>query len=186
MPTNVKWQIGLFLWYKPYRGGAGTAGGAKRPPWGIPKGTALGAPLVTFPRDGKVTRVQGGAPASRGCGGAAPTLGSAEGQHPSQKTNPGYFALGEWKESISQISPWLLQCHGGGSLLNPLPIKPLLIIVDLKHQAVIRLLLHLVVLHLVIRLGAPGAEMVVFPVPLGDVRPAANLGAEQLLLARFG
>ena len=32
---------------------------------GIPKGAALGAPLVTFPRDGKVTRVQGGAPASR-------------------------------------------------------------------------------------------------------------------------
>ena len=53
MPTNLKWQIGLFLWHKPYRGGAGTAGGAKRPPRGIPKGAALGAPLVTFPATGK-------------------------------------------------------------------------------------------------------------------------------------
>ncbi len=53
LPTNPKWQIGLFLWLKPYRGGAGTAGGAKRPPQGIPKGAALGAPLVTFPATGK-------------------------------------------------------------------------------------------------------------------------------------
>ena len=53
LPTNPKWQIGLVLCYKPYRGGAGTAGGAKRPPQGIPKGAALGAPLVTFPATGK-------------------------------------------------------------------------------------------------------------------------------------
>ena len=59
LPTNLKWQIGLFLWHKPYRGGAGTAGGAKRPPRGIPKGAALGAPLVTFPATGKSPGVEG-------------------------------------------------------------------------------------------------------------------------------
>ena len=59
MLTNSKWQIGLFLWHKPYRGGAGTAGGAKRPPQGIPKGAALGAPLVTFPATGKSPGVEG-------------------------------------------------------------------------------------------------------------------------------
>ena len=59
LPTNLKWQIGLFLWHKPYRGGAGTAGGAKRPPRGIPKGAALGAPLVTFPASGKSPGVEG-------------------------------------------------------------------------------------------------------------------------------
>ena len=78
--TNSKWQIGLFLWHKPYRGGAGTAGGAKRPPQGIPKGAALGAPLVTFPATGKSPGVEGrSALPHGGCGGGAPTLGSAEG-----------------------------------------------------------------------------------------------------------
>ena len=33
-PLSSKWQIGLLLWHKPYRGGAGSAGGAKRPPRG--------------------------------------------------------------------------------------------------------------------------------------------------------
>ena len=37
-PTISKWQIGLGQWMKPYRGGAGTAGGAKRPPRGVPRG----------------------------------------------------------------------------------------------------------------------------------------------------
>ena len=82
LPTNLKWQIGLFLWHKPYRGGAGTAGGAKRPPRGIPKGAALGAPLVTFPATGKspgcrAERLQVGAGAARptktpGARGGAP------------------------------------------------------------------------------------------------------------------
>ena len=53
MPTISKWQIGLFLWHKPIEGVRLAAGGAKRPPRGIPKGAALGAPLVTFPATGK-------------------------------------------------------------------------------------------------------------------------------------
>ena len=40
LPTSLKWQIGLVLWHKPYRGGAGTAGGAKHPPRGS-RGTPL-------------------------------------------------------------------------------------------------------------------------------------------------
>ena len=73
---------------------------------GIPKGTALGAPLVTFPATGKspgcrAERLQvgagtavpqkppgwrGGAPSSRGLWGPlAPTSGSAEGQRPSHR-----------------------------------------------------------------------------------------------------
>ena len=55
MPTNPKWQIGLFLWLKPYRGGAGTAGGAgaksetlfARSPSGV-QGGPPDTPLVTF------------------------------------------------------------------------------------------------------------------------------------------
>ena len=48
-PTISKWQIGLGQWMKPYRGGAGTAGGAKRPPRGVPRGgPPLGDSLVTF------------------------------------------------------------------------------------------------------------------------------------------
>ena len=78
LPTNPKWQIGLFLWLKPYRGGAGTAGGAgaksetlfARSPSGV-QGCPSGAPLGTFPATGK----------SPGVGGAErpPLGGSAEG-----------------------------------------------------------------------------------------------------------
>ena len=69
--------------------GCGNRRGSEASPLGDSKGHSPWRAFGDFPRDGKVTRVQGGAPASRGCGGAAPTLGSAEGQHPSQKTNPG-------------------------------------------------------------------------------------------------
>ena len=59
LPTNLKWQIGLFLWLKPYRGGCGAAaGGAKRPPQGV-QGRSPGAPLVTFPATGKSPGVEG-------------------------------------------------------------------------------------------------------------------------------
>ncbi len=82
LSTSSKWQIGLFLWHKPYRGGAGTAGGAKRPPRGIPKGAALGAPLVTFPASGKSPGARGGAPALGGCGGVAPPKEAVGPTHP--------------------------------------------------------------------------------------------------------
>ena len=66
-PTISKWQIGLGQWMKPYRGGAGTAGGAKRPPRGVPRGAfPSGRFFGDFLIGEKVTRVQGGAPAS-GC-----------------------------------------------------------------------------------------------------------------------
>ena len=75
LPTNPKWQIGLFLWLKPYRGGAGTAGGAgaksetlfARSPSGDSKGRSPWRAFGDFPRDGKVTRVPSMAkPCSRG------------------------------------------------------------------------------------------------------------------------
>ncbi len=60
LPTRSKWQIGLGEWQKPYRGGAGTAGGAKRPPQGGPRGVAPGAPLVPFVVKRKEPRVWAG------------------------------------------------------------------------------------------------------------------------------
>ena len=82
-PLSSKWQIGLGQWQKPYRGGGGNAaGGAKRPPQGIPKGAALGAPLVTFPASGKSPGAWGGAPIhgrSAEEGVSPPRKGSAEG-----------------------------------------------------------------------------------------------------------
>ena len=69
LPTNLKWQIGLFLWLKPYRGGAGTAGGEKRPPQGV-QGRSPGAPLVTFPATGKSPGVEGRSALPMGAVGA--------------------------------------------------------------------------------------------------------------------
>ena len=82
LSTSSKWQIGLFLWHKPYRGGAGTAWGAKRPPRGIPKGAALGAPLVTFPASGKSPGVEGRSALLTGerRGGCAPSHRQARGR----------------------------------------------------------------------------------------------------------
>ena len=96
LPTNPKWQIGLFLWLKPYRGGAGTAGGAgaksvslfARSPSGV-QGCPPGAPLGTFPATGK----------SPGVGGEErPPLGGVQrGQHPwcapSHRGSRGYQPL---------------------------------------------------------------------------------------------
>ena len=57
LPTNSKWQIGLFLWLKVARReterSAASAKRAAATHRGIPKGAALGAPLVTFPATGK-------------------------------------------------------------------------------------------------------------------------------------
>ena len=75
LPTNPTWQIGLVLCYKPYRGGAGTAGGAKRPPRGVPRGVSpLGDSLVTFSSGRKSPGAWGGAPIHGECrGGTAPS-----------------------------------------------------------------------------------------------------------------
>ena len=40
LPTNSKWQIGLFLWLKPYLGGAATPQGGQRAPLRGSRGTA--------------------------------------------------------------------------------------------------------------------------------------------------
>ena len=49
LPSNLKWQIGLFLWLKVARRDAlASAARAVTPHWGIPKGAALGDSLVTF------------------------------------------------------------------------------------------------------------------------------------------
>ena len=58
------------------------AGGAKRPPQGIPKGIALGAPLVTFPATGKSPGVEGrSALSSEGVGAVLPR-GECRGAQP--------------------------------------------------------------------------------------------------------
>ena len=61
--TNSKWQIGLFLWLKVARReperSAASAKRAVTTYQGIPKGAALGAPLVTFPATGKSPGVGG-------------------------------------------------------------------------------------------------------------------------------
>ena len=57
LPTSSKWQIGLGLWQKVARReterSAASAKRAAATHRGIPKGAALGAPLVTFPASGK-------------------------------------------------------------------------------------------------------------------------------------
>ncbi len=57
LPTCSKWQIGLLLWLKVARReperSAASAKRAATTHRRIPKGTALGAPLVTFPASGK-------------------------------------------------------------------------------------------------------------------------------------
>ena len=85
LPTRSKWQIGLCLWYKPYRGGAACRRGSEASPSGDSKGHSPWRAFGDFPRDGKVTRVQGGAPALGVWGPLAPTSGSAEGQRPSHR-----------------------------------------------------------------------------------------------------
>ena len=66
LPTNSTWQIGLFLWLRVARVQAkrSTNEGGKFAP-GDSKGRSPWRAFGDFPRDGKVTRVQGGAPASR-------------------------------------------------------------------------------------------------------------------------
>ena len=65
LPTYSKWQIGLFLWHKPYRGGCGHRRGSEASPLGeYPEGVApSGRFFGDFLIGEKVTRVQGGAPA---------------------------------------------------------------------------------------------------------------------------
>ena len=62
-PLSSKWQIGLFLWQKVARReperSAASAKRAVTPHRGIPKGAALGAPLVTFSATGKSPGVEG-------------------------------------------------------------------------------------------------------------------------------
>ena len=107
LPTYSKWQIGLGLWQKVARReterSAASAKRAAATHRGIPKGAALGAPLVTFPASGKspgcrAERLQvgagttspaktpgawGGAPIHGGCGGRRPPLrGVQRGRQP--------------------------------------------------------------------------------------------------------
>ena len=66
LPTRSKWQIGLFLWQKPARRESErSAASAKRAvtPHRQVQGRSPWRAFGDFPRGGKVTRVQGGAPA---------------------------------------------------------------------------------------------------------------------------
>ena len=76
LPTNSKWQIGLVLWQKVARReterSAASAKRAATTHRGIPKGTALGAPLVTFPATGKSPGVEGRSALPMGAVGAQP------------------------------------------------------------------------------------------------------------------
>ena len=78
-PTISKWQIGLGQWMKPYRGGAGTAGGAKRPPRGVPRGDIpSGRFFGDFLIGEKVTR---GGGAERPHTGGAQRMGRSPSSH---------------------------------------------------------------------------------------------------------
>ena len=99
MPTNPKWQIGLFLWHKPYRGGCGLPQGERErkvkhfslgPPRGVPRGGVppLGDSLVTFSSGRKSPGAPSmarpcsrGAPASGGVGAASFTKSSQGAEH---------------------------------------------------------------------------------------------------------
>ena len=74
LPTTPKWQIGLFLWQKVARReterSAASAKRAATTHRGIPKGAALGAPLVTFPASGKSPGVEGRSALPMGAVGA--------------------------------------------------------------------------------------------------------------------
>ncbi len=60
LPTNSKWQIGLFLWLKALLGGGGNAaGGTTCPPQGV-QGHSPGTPLVPFVVKRKEPRVWAG------------------------------------------------------------------------------------------------------------------------------
>ncbi len=79
LPTSSKWQIGLFLWQKVARReterSAASAKRAVTTHRGIPKGTALGAPLVTFPATGKSPGCRAER-LHRGCWGCQPRKNS--------------------------------------------------------------------------------------------------------------
>ena len=61
------------------RGGGTAAGGSEASPLGIPKGVALGAPLVTFPATGKSPGVEGRSALLVAAGTKAPQKGKEEG-----------------------------------------------------------------------------------------------------------
>ena len=99
-PTISKWQIGLGQWMKPYRGGAGTAGGAKRPPRGVPRGDIpSGRFFGDFLIGEKVTR--GGGAERRGWGVAPPRIGRSRGPRPC-KISPGAEAPPFYKNPASK------------------------------------------------------------------------------------
>ena len=94
LPTNPKWQIGLGLWQKvARREPERSAASAKRAVITyrrIPKGAALGAPLVTFPATGKSPGVEGrSALHSEGVGAVLPHWGAQRGRQPPRKEAPG-------------------------------------------------------------------------------------------------
>ena len=118
-PLSLKWQIGLFLWHKPYRGGCGHRRGSEASPLGeYPEGVSpSGRFFGDFLIGEKVTR-GGGAerPPLGGCGGKRPPLGECRGAKPrvrrecrggpapSQKSprSPGSYKFPEDSVSIKE------------------------------------------------------------------------------------
>ena len=104
LPTNPKWQIGLFLWLKPYRGGAGTAGGAgaksetlfARSPSGV-QGCPLARLWGLSPRRESPPGSEGRSALPSGecrggsTSGAPPRIGSTGARSPCKK-KPRYWA----------------------------------------------------------------------------------------------
>ena len=74
LPTNPKWQIGLFLWHKPYRGGCGHRRGSEASPLGeYPEGVSpSGRFFGDFLIGEKVTRGLGRSAQKGGCRGYQP------------------------------------------------------------------------------------------------------------------
>ena len=108
LPTNLKWQIGLFLWQKVARReterSAASAKRAATTHRGIPKGAALGAPLVTFPATGKSPGVEGRSALPMGAVGAGgPHFGERRGgTAPSQRSWGASPTLGREKKGSAE------------------------------------------------------------------------------------
>ena len=117
LPTSSKWQIGLGLWQKVARReterSAASAKRAATTHRGIPKGTALGAPLVTFPATGK----------SPGC--RAERLHQGSQGLPAPHKLPGRGAerplMGRSAEDGAPAPPRIVQQEPWGAAPPPLP-----------------------------------------------------------------
>ena len=115
LPTQLKVANRSKFVVETLLGGCGNAAGRTTcPPRGV-QGCSPGESLVTFFSKRKSPGARGGAPALGGCGGFAPTSGSAEGAQPPRKEAAGcpHPPLGREKKGAQK--PSLPTCSRGGA-----------------------------------------------------------------------